>query len=135
MLNLPCIFINHTHLIFTAEALGAIGSPEVENVLKEYSNDPVVDVAETCQIALGRIKWLRKPESERNLNKNPYASVDPAPPSDISNVESLKSTLLDEKANLFDRYRAMFSLRNICSTESVQALGKGFIFFLTFKFN
>lgn len=92
--------------------------------MEEFSKDPVIDVAETCQIALGRLKWLQKPD-DKALSNNPYASVDPAPPSDIVDIPRLKTTLLDEKANLFDRYRAMFSLRNLHTNESVCALGEG----------
>ncbi|XP_002742461.2 deoxyhypusine hydroxylase-like [Saccoglossus kowalevskii] len=106
-----------------AEALGAIGSKEVLNILEKYRFDPVIEIAETCQLALARINWL-------NTNKhiqveNPYKSVDPAPASDDDNVESLKSTLLDESLPLFDRYRAMFALRNKTSEESVLALAEG----------
>lgn len=41
-------------------------------------------------------------------------------------VKSLRSTLLDNKVPLFQRYRAMFALRNIGTPEAVDALADGF---------
>lgn len=104
-----------------AEALGAIGSPEVLELLEKYKQDPTVEVAETCELALERIKWLQSNEKLK-LSDNPYNSVDPAPPIDNTNVKELKSILLDSKQSLFQRYRAMFSLRNLRSKEAVDAL-------------
>jgi deoxyhypusine monooxygenase len=43
-----------------------------------------------------------------------------------SNISSLRSTLLDTKVSLFDRYRAMFALRNIGTPAAVDALAAGF---------
>lgn len=108
------------------EALGAIGDSSVVPLLEEYSKDPVVEVAETCQLALSRLKWLSKSENtSQDLSSNPYASVDPAPPAAINDVDKLKQILLDDSVPLFDRYRAMFSLRNLRTDESVLALGEG----------
>lgn len=56
---------------------------------------------------------------------NPYLSVDPAPPSAEKDVGHLKAKLLDENASLFDRYRAMFALRNHGTTEAVESLAEG----------
>lgn len=109
------------------EALGAIGSPEVLNVLREYSSDPQIEVAETCQLALQRIEWLNEKSSQesKNLSTNPYKSIDPAPPSQTEDTETLKNILLDESRPLFERYRAMFSLRNKGDEDSVLALADG----------
>lgn len=109
------------------EALGAIGSPEVLNVLREYSSDPQIEVAETCQLALQRIEWLNEKSSQesKNLSTNPYKSIDPAPPSQTEDTETLKNILLDESRSLFERYRAMFSLRNKGDEDSVLALADG----------
>lgn len=107
--------------IILAEALGAIGCEEY--ILEKYKNDPVVEVAETCQLALERIKWLQSPNNLENASQNPYHSIDPAPPFNTNNISELKSTLLDENKSLFERYRAMFSLRNLQSKEAIEALG------------
>jgi deoxyhypusine monooxygenase len=68
-----------------------------------------------------------------------YTSVDPAPPTSGllagkaksgnvtgSNVEDLRSILLDTQVPLFERYRAMFALRNIGTAAAVDALAAGF---------
>ncbi|CAG5120013.1 unnamed protein product [Candidula unifasciata] len=108
------------------EALGAIGDASVCEVLKKYLHDPVVEVAETCELALGRLKWLAdNAKVETDLPGNPYLSVDPTPPAKIAPVEELRQALLDETLSLFQRYRAMFTLRNMSTTESVLALADG----------
>ncbi|KAM4657348.1 deoxyhypusine hydroxylase [Amazona ochrocephala] len=105
------------------EALGAIGNPDVLDILKRYSEDPVVEVAETCQLAVRRLKWLQ--QNKQDLGGSPYCSVDPAPPAEETDVTKLRETLLDESRPLFDRYRAMFALRNVGGRAAVLALADG----------
>ncbi|GLV34861.1 nero [Carabus blaptoides fortunei] len=106
-----------------AEALGAIGSSTALPILEKYVKDPTPEVAETCELALGRIKWVEENQtSSEPLPSNPYASVDPTPPAITKNVAELKNILLDENATLFDRYRAMFALRNLRTKDAVLAL-------------
>nr|NVI76148.1 nero [Cucujiformia] len=108
-----------------AEALGAIGSEKALPYLNKYKKDPIPEVAETCELALERINWLKNSQEKVcQLPKSPYNSVDPAPPASITNIDLLKDTLINENASLFDRYQAMFALRNIGSKESVVALGE-----------
>ncbi|XP_075935378.1 deoxyhypusine hydroxylase [Anarhichas minor] len=111
------------------EALGAIGDPVVLDLLKEYSQDPVIEVAETCQLAVRRLDWLQirgeKQLDDGSTDENPYHSVDPAPPAVRKSVSELRSVLLDESLPLFERYRAMFALRNLGSEKAVLALGDG----------
>ncbi|XP_006639986.1 deoxyhypusine hydroxylase [Lepisosteus oculatus] len=106
------------------EALGAIGNPKVLDILKRYSEDPVIEVAETCQLALRRIEWLLSGQ-EQWKDDSPYVSVDPAPPAPERSVPELRTRLLDESLPLFDRYRAMFALRNLGTEEAVLALADG----------
>ncbi len=64
-----------------------------------------------------------------------FASIDPAPPMPLTSqptVEELEKALLDTKAPLFLRYRAMFALRDLASppdlptaVPAVLALAKG----------
>ncbi|CAH0397996.1 unnamed protein product [Chilo suppressalis] len=108
------------------EALGAIGDPDLRELLERYKDDPAVEVAETCQIALERLNWVAKDGASEKLSKSPYSSVDPAPPSSENDVQTLKHTMMNESKPLYDRYRAMFSLRNMATTESIIALGEGF---------
>lgn len=110
------------------EALGAIGSNRCLDVLKKYEHDPIQEIAETCQLAIQRIQWLSsedRPLDESRSRSNPFSSVDPAPPAVETSVDGLRSTLLDPKQSLFDRYRAMFALRNQNTEESVLALAEG----------
>lgn len=105
-----------------AEALGAIGTEEVMQVLIKYCSDPVPEVAETCEMAVERLKWLAKGGKDC---KEIFSSVDPAPPLDEMDTPKLSKILLDETLPLFERYRAMFSLRNKGDDESIKALAAG----------
>nr|NVI76161.1 nero [Cucujiformia] len=107
-----------------AEALGAIGSEEALSCLQKHKTDGTIEVAETCELALDRINWLKNSNEKHELLKSPYNSVDPAPPHTSNDVAELKRILIDEEESLFNRYRAMFALRNIASSESVKALGE-----------
>ena len=59
-----------------------------------------------------------------------YTSIDPAPPlatnDSTSKVEKLKEILNDQDKPLFERYRAMFRLRDIGTDEACLALASGF---------
>lgn len=111
------------------EALGAVGAAESLAVLEEFENDPRPEVSETCRLAAQRIRWLhddgRRKEMDEAQSRNPYCSVDPAPPMEETNVEKLTTVLLDEDLPLFERYRAMFALRNRGDDASVAALARG----------
>ncbi len=110
------------------EALGALGDPAALPVLRRHLGDPVTEVADTCKLAVGRIEYLhsgKRKEEEEDLPRNPYDSVDPAPPLPERDPAELRGILLDEKKPLFDRYRAIFSLRNLGTEECITALGEG----------
>lgn len=106
------------------EALGAIGDPEVLELLQQFSSDPVVEVAETCQLAVRRLEWLRQRGGQPGPG-GPYLSVDPAPPAEERDVGRLRAALLDEARPLFERYRAMFALRDAGGEEAALALAEG----------
>lgn len=116
------------------EALGAIGTENCLIPLKQHQYDACLEVAQTCQLALQRIEYLRRvakasddAEEEAELDKSPYLSVDPTPPAPPStSTDELKDCLLDENARIFDRYRAMFALRNRGGAEAVDALSASF---------
>ena len=55
-----------------------------------------------------------------------YGSVDPAPPSKVQNIAKLESILIDESMRMFERMRVVFTLRNINSSQSIDALSNGF---------
>lgn len=113
------------NLFLLGEALGAIGNSSVIPLLEKYREDSVPEVAETCELALNRLRWLNSNDNDKDSQNNPYSTIDPAPPAKITDVSALKDILLDESKSLFDRYRAMFSLRNLDTTESILVLTKG----------
>ena len=55
-----------------------------------------------------------------------FDSVDPAPPSSVSDVSSLRITICDEDEKMFQRMRALFALRNIGGDDSIDALAAAF---------
>eukprot|EP00013_Stygamoeba_regulata_P024489 CAMPEP_0177650110 /NCGR_PEP_ID=MMETSP0447-20121125/11754_1 /TAXON_ID=0 /ORGANISM="Stygamoeba regulata, Strain BSH-02190019" /LENGTH=354 /DNA_ID=CAMNT_0019152931 /DNA_START=29 /DNA_END=1093 /DNA_ORIENTATION=+ len=115
-----CAMVRHE----AGEALGAIGDESAMESLEKYAQDPVVEVAETCQVAIDLIRWRREQEAKEGekLSANPYHSVDPAPPCPEHDVPKLRALLLDTSKPLFKRYRAMFSLRNIGSDDAAIAI-------------
>ncbi|VDK29299.1 unnamed protein product [Gongylonema pulchrum] len=108
------------------EALGAIGLPSSIPVLERYVKDKNQVISETCQLAVQRIQWLQDCKmDDRALEKSPYNSVDPTPAAAETNVDLLAWTLTDPKKTLWERYQALFSLRNLSTDESIKALAKG----------
>ncbi|OCH90913.1 ARM repeat-containing protein [Obba rivulosa] len=129
-----------------AEAMGAISSLAAVPVLQQYLSDSNRSVRETCEIALAKIEWDNSEEGRRHretitsAEQLTYTSIDPAPPvsgllkgkpapEDASeeNIVNLRATLLDKNRPLFERYRAMFALRNIGTDAAVDALAAGFV--------
>lgn len=123
-----------------AEALGALGDIDSLPLLREREKDAdeAVVVRETCEIAAARIEWQEKEKAGETLQKSDFASVDPAPPlpqgAEKPSIDALENALMDPKLPLFQRYRAMFALRDLASPSSpesvsvpaVHALAKGF---------
>lgn len=142
-----------------AEALGALGDVESLGILRQLRDDEgeAEVVRETCDIAVERIEWEaseeRKLERIRKRFTEPksafncwddadsagsdFISIDPAPPLPQTShkpiTSDLQSTLLDTKLPLFQRYRAMFALRDLASPPdlptaipAVHALALGF---------
>ncbi|GMH40361.1 hypothetical protein BSKO_08265 [Bryopsis sp. KO-2023] len=122
------------------EALGAIGTPDCKEILESFSTDSAREVSETCCLALQRIAYYRDrgeadstastPKStlsERGSEFSPYLSVDPTPAASMAlSTDTLAATLSDESAKMFDRYAALFALRNRGGSEAVSAIGKAF---------
>ncbi|KAI0269778.1 deoxyhypusine hydroxylase [Gloeopeniophorella convolvens] len=127
-----------------AEAMGAISSSASLPVLRKYLSDSNRSVRETCEIALAKIEWDNSEEGQRHRASTSdelqtYTSIDPAPATSgllagkpkpealaDSSVSDLRAKLLDTQLPLFDRYRAMFALRNIGTPAAVDALAAGF---------
>ncbi|THZ50568.1 deoxyhypusine hydroxylase [Aureobasidium pullulans] len=123
-----------------AEAIGALGDKASLKLLIERRDDESEEtvVKETCDIAVGRIEWEHSDAGKlEKLKQSDFASIDPAPPLAIAakqpSIAELEQTLLDAKLSLFDRYRAMFALRDLCSppdlptaVPAINALARGF---------
>ncbi|KAH1128925.1 hypothetical protein J1N35_000303 [Gossypium stocksii] len=110
-----------------AEALGAIGLESNIPLLKNsLVLDPAPEVRETCELALQRIEELKSNGSDDKSSmteKSPFLSVDPAAPaSSHSSVDKLREVLLDEARGMYERYSALFALRNHGGEEAVSAI-------------
>lgn len=114
-----------------AEALGALGDVASLDLLKQYyKEDPALEIRQTCELAIGRIEWQHSDRAKLEvLEKSAFTSIDPAPPMATdkeSKVEKLQTILNDQNETLFERYRAMFRLRDLATDEACLALAAGF---------
>ncbi|KAL8844790.1 MAG: hypothetical protein Q9176_000890 [Flavoplaca citrina] len=123
-----------------AEALGALGDSDSLDELRRMRDDDTeaTVVRETCEIAVNRIEWEHSGQrAEESLRDSDFASVDPAPPlpqtESCISIDELQALLLDTQRPLFERYRAMFVLRDLSSPPdlstaipAIQALASGF---------
>eukprot|EP00501_MAST-03F_sp_TOSAG23-6_P002310 GSMAST32.ASY1.ANO1.2412.1 assembled CDS len=96
-----------------AEAIGAIALPGSVDILKEFSSDLQNEVSETCALAL-----------ERLLAKEMKINVDPAPPLKNKTLDELSQILSDDSKSLFQRYGALFALRDLNTTSSVSIISQ-----------
>jgi len=125
-----------------AEALGAIGDDSALDILREMQKDETQcrEVRETASLALRRIEHVAKKKSavvgarvgskkettavgiaekeeedgdgEEHIVQHTY-SVDPVPAMEASvETDTLAAIILDDTADIWDRYGAMFALRN-----------------------
>jgi len=128
-----CSMVRHE----AAEALAAIGATNSRDVLKETmekTQSALPEVYETCLLALNVMDWRDRggennPEEEAPVGcacmLKKYSSLDPAPahPAHANkSVADLGDILCDSQQSMFDRYRAMFSLRNRGGEEAVLQL-------------
>jgi deoxyhypusine monooxygenase len=115
-----------------AEALGALGSEHARCVeaLRTACVDEKREVAETAALALRKLERHGREmsgsargsakerasasvEKSENEGKTPYLSVDPVPamPTE-TDFEELRRIVCDEEEEMWNRYGAMFALRN-----------------------
>lgn len=127
-----------------AESLGALGSLQAEALLIEFS-DPAVEsevaIRESCALALARVRMAASKGAAalQPPADCPFVSIDPSPAfneyttadgqSVPRTLSELATILLDDSGvtRLFDRYMAMFSLRNIGSEAAVHLLGRALL--------
>ncbi len=53
-----------------------------------------------------------------------YGSVDPAPAAPVTDEQTLEDRLLDTNLPMFERMRAIFTLRNLGTPKAVHAIGR-----------
>ncbi|CAN6935266.1 unnamed protein product, partial [Brassica oleracea] len=106
-----------------AEALGAIGLAGNADILKKsLIFDPAQEVRETCELALKRIEELSN-VVDAETKRSPFMSVDPAAPAAaFSSVHQLRQILMDETKGMYERYAALFALRNHGGEDAVSAI-------------
>jgi len=109
-----------------AEAIGALTHHEALETLRRFENDHSREVAETCQLALSRVQYFLENKQTTEADATIYMSVDPAPPYPPAPVQELKAKLLDQNLSIFNRYRALFALRDAGSEEAILALCEAF---------
>ena len=101
--------------------------------MKKFENEQSEILYQTCFLTTRLIEWRKETENGKseglNLSKLKFSTNDPAPPFNFvrepkyKDVKYLESMLLDDKSyDLFERYRAMFTLREINTPEAVVAV-------------
>eukprot|EP00979_Chaetoceros_neogracilis_P015996 scaffold6819_cov256-Chaetoceros_neogracile.AAC.10 len=132
-----CIMVRHE----CGEALGAIGHERSIPILEKAIdlNPDTPEIGQTCRLAIDYMQWKIKGGEVNDVENrpmvcacmlSPYSSVDPAPPHPQHaklSTNDIGAILLDVSIPLFERYRAMFSLRNRGGSEAVLALGRGLL--------
>lgn len=94
--------------------------------MSQFIVDNSISVAETCYIASKKIEDAKSMRSDTDYaQQSPFDSYDPAYPFINKNIEELESIFLQSPC-LYERYKAMFSLRNMKTPEAVFILEKGF---------
>lgn len=87
----------------------------------------LIQVAQTCQLAIQRIDFYNSSDAAEYKDESKYLSVDPAPAYPSSKpLSELRACLLDDSAAIFSRYRALFALRNLGGPGAIEALGESF---------
>ena len=114
------------------EALAAIGSIESLDILKEYMKDDVIEVAQTCELGVQKIELEQKGGCKDDQQK--YSSIDPAPAfqnggdsKGNDQIARAREILMGNSSPLFERYQALFTLRNLGTEECVKILGEALL--------
>lgn len=109
-----------------AEAMGAIGDDSSLDVLRRFCEDEAMEVAQTCQLAIRTITESKENSEAGVVVSHGYTSVDPARGrAHGRSTSELGHRLMDASLSMFERYEAMFALRNRGGKEAVLALAQG----------
>jgi len=119
-----------------AEALGNINFEQNKTLLEKFINSPLDIIKETCEISIANLDWMIKTkngESEGLLDlKLIYKTNDPAPPfnykkeTKYADLQYLSKVMHDTNESMFDRYRVIFTLRELNSDSAVKVLCESF---------
>lgn len=101
--------------------------------MKRFENEQSDILYETCFLTIKLIEWKNATDNGKteglNLSKLKCSTNDPAPPYNFKrepkykDVKFLEQIILDkENYDLFERYRALFTLREIDTEEAVVAM-------------
>lgn len=112
------------------EALGAIGDMSVIPLLNALSQDLTVaqEIRETCTIAAERLSRepIQRDENHASTTESCYATIDPAlPRTDGADVNQLRLDLCDPYNSLYERYAALFALRDMGGDDAILAICDG----------
>lgn len=128
---------NRTDLATTREILQQVVKQYVQEQTEsstEADSAVPIELKETCDLAVAVLQWK---ESGGDPGEAPppvcacmipaFSTTDPAPPHPAHaalSEEELGAILNDTAATLWDRYRALFSLRNRGTPAAVEAIGQ-----------
>lgn len=112
-----------------AEALGNINNGNNLELLKRFADYKDEIIKETCELAIANVEWLNKTYKGKTEGLDPesdcrmYNSNDPAPPfnyhvdKNYLDIDYLRKVLFED--DLFNKYRVLFTLRNLATEEAV----------------
>ncbi|KAL8446182.1 hypothetical protein Emed_005137 [Eimeria media] len=112
-----------------AEALGAIGYEEAPTVLAGYLKDSSIPVQQTCEVAIDFLKHKRQQleDGKQKDRKSAFNTVDPSEGYEgctVADVPRMYAVLMDKTARLWERYRALATLRDLRAPASTAALSR-----------
>lgn len=92
-----------------------INKKSIKNILKDLINHPIKIISESCILAVGKLN------SNGSDYISPFYSYDPTLPS-----KEYNDLFLNDEANLYERYKIMFYLRNLNNDFSINKLSEAF---------
>jgi len=115
-----------------AEALAAIGSPKAIETISQFLKDSSAPVRETCILAIHSLttQVRQGDDGQMNSESRAFNTVDPIQGRNgcsDDDVESVSSELLDITLELWKRYEALFTLRNIASDKAAKAIAHALV--------
>lgn len=125
---------DHSSIVIheAVEGYANLNPKNIHTLLEKFKDSEDKLVYETCQLALDLKKWNEDTDFGKTENLDlkalKHPTNDPAPPYNPENNENYKSVawlkklLLDPNEPIFERYRAMFTLREIGTDEACLAL-------------